>query len=117
LGIYRDRFEIIANILEIVGNNAKKTQIMYQANLSYTVLQKYLLEITGASLIDHHDIEQYYYLTPKGQEFLDVYRKYTKNSKSAEKHQSIVDNNRKALADLCMSKDCSASKITEKAKQ
>jgi predicted transcriptional regulator len=47
--------DIIADILQVVSQNAKKTQIMYQANLSYRVLQRYLRNITEASLIDFED--------------------------------------------------------------
>ena len=48
---YRDRLDIIADILNVVSREAKKTQIMYQANLSYKVLQRYLNEIVDASLV------------------------------------------------------------------
>ena len=47
MGNYRGKLDIIADILRVVSGNAKKTQIMYQANLSYRVLQKYLAEIAG----------------------------------------------------------------------
>ena len=44
MGKHRSRLEILANILDVVNGNdgsAKRTQIMYQANLSFQVLQKY----------------------------------------------------------------------------
>lgn len=41
---YRSRYEIIADMLNVVSGRAKKTKIMYQANLSYKLLQKYLAE-------------------------------------------------------------------------
>ena len=106
MGIYRDKLDIIANILEVASKSAKKTQIMYQANLSYKVLQKYLTEITGASLLDFHDPKQRYFITPKGREFLQTYREYSKDSKSMEKAQSLVDDKRKVLDELCSAKKC-----------
>ncbi len=33
----------------VANRKPKKTQIMYQANLSFRVLQKYLAEMSGAS--------------------------------------------------------------------
>jgi len=37
---YGGRLEIIADILNAVGNGAKKTKIMYVANLSYGLLAR-----------------------------------------------------------------------------
>ena len=104
MGIYRDRLDIIADILEVASRNAKKTQIMYQANLSYKVLQKYLIEISEAALLDFHNVNQSYFVTPKGREFLETYREYSKSSKSIEKRQCIVNDKRKALDELCSTK-------------
>ena len=104
LGSYRDHLAIIADILEVANQGAKKTQIMYQANLSYKVLQKYLLEMSDATLIEYNNENQNYLVTSKGTTFLQTYREYSKNSKSIEKRQSIVNNKRKALDDLCSTK-------------
>jgi predicted transcriptional regulator len=104
LGIYRDRLDIIADILDVASRNAKKTQIMYRANLSYKVLQKYLSDLTQTSLIGYHETKQSYFVTQKGKEFLETYRDYYKNSKSVEKRQSLVNDKRKVLDELCSNK-------------
>jgi predicted transcriptional regulator len=104
LGIYRDRLAIIADILEVANRSVKKTQIMYQANLSYKVLQKYLTELSEATLLEFQEAKQSYLVTSKGNEFLQTYREYSKNNKSIEKRQSIVNDKRKALDDLCSNK-------------
>lgn len=101
LGSYRRRLDIIADILQVVSQNAKKTQIMYQANLSYKVLQRYLRNITAASLIDFENEAQCYVLTTKGQEFLEAYKDYAKTNKSVEKRLNDVDNKKKNLEELC----------------
>jgi predicted transcriptional regulator len=98
---YRDRLEIIADILKVVSQNAKKTQIMYQANLSYKVLQRYLGDITAASLISFETAERCYVLTPKGYEFLEAYKNYSKTNESVEKHLNDVYNKKKNLEKLC----------------
>ena len=101
LGNYRGRLDIIADILQVVSQNAKKTQIMYQANLSYKVLQKYLKDVTAASLINFENTEQCYMLTRKGQGFLEAYRDYSKTNRCMEKRLNDVNNKKKNLEDLC----------------
>jgi predicted transcriptional regulator len=101
LGSYRSRLDIIADILQVVSQNAKKTQIMYQANLSYKVLQRYLRNITAASLIDFEKAKQCYVLTPKGKDFLEAYKDYAKTNKSIEKRLNDVNNKKKTLEELC----------------
>jgi predicted transcriptional regulator len=101
LGSYRGRLDIIADILQVVSQNAKKTQIMYQANLNYKVLQRYLKNITSASLIELEDAEQYYMLTQKGQEFLEAYKEYAKTNESIEKRLNDANNKKKCLEQLC----------------
>lgn len=78
---YRGNLEIIADILNVASKHAKKTQIMYQSNLSFKVLQKYLKRIIGASLISFQKEGRCYELTDKGQTFLDAYREYAKKNR------------------------------------
>ncbi len=63
MGNYRGRLDIIADILNVASRDAKKTQIMYQANLSYKVLQRYLADVARAQLISFEDARQLYSLT------------------------------------------------------
>jgi predicted transcriptional regulator len=104
LGSYRDRLDIIADILQVASRNAKKTQIMYQANLSYKVLQRYLKIVTSASLIDFESVECCYVLTSKGREFLKSYKDYAETNKSVEKHLNEINNKKKTLEELCLNK-------------
>jgi predicted transcriptional regulator len=104
LGSYRGRLDIIADILHVARENAKKTQIMYQANLSYKVLQRYLREIIEASLLSFEEAEQHYVLTEKGLEFLQTYKDYSKANKFIEKRLEEIYNKRKILEGLCTNK-------------
>jgi len=104
LGIYRGRLDIIADILRVVSGNAKKTQIMFQANLSYSVLQKYLAEMLNSSLISYQDEEQCYVLTGKGNAFLAAYQKYSKINRHLEKKLTAIHTQRSALEKLCPTK-------------
>jgi predicted transcriptional regulator len=101
LGTYRSKIDIIADILRVTEKNPKKTQIMYQANLSYNLLQKYLAEVLNASLVTFNDEQQYYVITQKGQQFLNAYSEYSKSSKSVEKHMICINSKRKVLNELC----------------
>ena len=101
MGSYRNRLEIIADILQVVSQQPKKTQIMYQANLSYKVLQKYLKEVSKASLIDFEFEKQCYKLTNKGSKFLEAYRKYSRRSRQLEKRQNEIEGKKKVLEELC----------------
>ena len=48
----RSNIEIIAEMLKVGENGAGKTKIMYNANLSYTQIQKYLGYLIGQGFID-----------------------------------------------------------------
>jgi len=101
---YRGRLDIIAEILQIAKGKAKKTQIMYQANLSYKVLQRYLKEIVDASLVSFESAEQHYAITEKGNEFLETYKGYSKANKSIEKRLDEICMKKKILEGLCTSR-------------
>jgi predicted transcriptional regulator len=101
VGNYRSKLDIIADILQVASQNAKKTQIMYQANLSYKVLQRYLRETIAASLIRFDTEEQLYVITGKGKEFLKAYSDYSKTNKIIEKRLNDVGSKKKNLEELC----------------
>ena len=101
VGNYRGRLDIIADILNVASRDAKKTQIMYQANLSYKVLQRYLADVARAELISFEVARHCYSLTDKGREFLAVYEKYAKTNRYVEKRLDDVATKRKTLENLC----------------
>ena len=98
---YRSRYEIIADMLNVVSGRAKKTKIMYQANLSYKLLQKYLAEIKRSSLVMYERKGRCYMLTDKGKEFLQAYKEYSRHASFVEKHMSNFRLKEKALDKLC----------------
>jgi predicted transcriptional regulator len=101
LGNYRGRIDIIADILRVAEARVKKTQIMYRANLSYTVLQKYLAGLTEAYLLEYIDDMQCYVLTNKGRQYLVLYKEYYRASKHIEKKLDTANIKRGALNKLC----------------
>ena len=102
MGSYRGRLDIIADILHVVGKEgAKKTQIMYQANLSYKVLTKYLAEVIEACLVRLQREKRCYVLTSKGRKFLEKYRRYSRSNKHLEQRLNDLHSHKKVLEDLC----------------
>jgi len=102
LSSYRSRLDIIADILRVVSKEgAKKTQIMYQANLSYKLLNKYLAEVAEAGLVRLQREERIYVITSKGIEFLEKYKKYLRHNKRIEKGLNDLQDHRKVLEELC----------------
>ena len=100
---YRSRFDIIADILRVVkvNDSARKTQIMYGANLSYNLLTRYLAEILEACLVKFESKSGCYVLTEKGKRFLQHYREYSKRNRHVERQLETVNAKRKVLEELC----------------
>ena len=55
----RDRTQINADILRICLPGAKKTHIVYQANLNFKILKTYLHRLTNAGLLEKA-LDRYY---------------------------------------------------------
>ena len=100
MGDHRTHLEIIADMLSVINGRAKKTHIMYQANLSYLLLQKYLTKIKEAYLCRFEQGDNCYVLTPRGEEFLGEYRKYVKMNNNVEKWIQDADDHKKALEEF-----------------
>jgi predicted transcriptional regulator len=96
MGKYRDRLQIIADILSVVRDGAKKTHVMYQANLSFTLLKRYLTEVLEAGLVRCDD-EDGYRLTRRGQSFLDRFHEYSKRCERVEEELNHVNNDKTVL--------------------
>ncbi|MEM3011663.1 MAG: winged helix-turn-helix domain-containing protein [Candidatus Bathyarchaeia archaeon] len=100
---YRNRLDIIADILSVVAPRAKKTQIMYRANLSYKLLTRYLAEVVEAGLV-LFESGNHYTLTSKGRVFLNVYKEYAKLNQRMQKQLKDLHNQKKILEELCWNK-------------
>mgnify|MGYP001038046767 CR=1 FL=1 len=104
MGSYRSRLDIIADMLRVVSQGgAKKTQIMYQANLSYRLLTRYLAQVIESCLVNFEHGEGCYVLTSKGKEFLEKYKDYLRRNKRVEERLNSLQDKRKVLEELCSS--------------
>ena len=71
----RSRFEIMADILQRAVTGAKKTWLLYSANLSYSQHQKYLSTLVNLGLLSKKN--GLYSTTQKGMDFIASYQTLT----------------------------------------
>ena len=76
----RSDVDIMASILNVAHEGARKTRIMYRCNLSHDQLKVYLKLLFGMKLLELAPEEEggkggVLMTTAKGRKFLDAYRK------------------------------------------
>nr|CAH65785.1 putative transcriptional regulator [Sulfolobus neozealandicus] len=86
----RTKYEILHDILSVCENGAKKTWIMYKANLSHELTNEYINELIEKGLIVQKD--GLYYLTDKGKQLLDLLREYLAEKNNANAHLAQIEN-------------------------
>jgi len=96
---YRSRLEIIADVLNAVGDGAKKTRIMYIANLSYKLLEKYLKKTFEAGLISSNN--DLYEVTEKGRVFLERFNDFSSRYSKLEMKLEEISFERQVLERMC----------------
>jgi len=87
----RHKVEIVADILEICRNYTRKTNIMYEANLSFQLLTKYLRLLHQSNLIKAGEDGYVYSATDKGLEFLKHYYELRHHSRMADEKRKVVE--------------------------
>ena len=96
---YRKRLEIIADMLDAVGDGSNKTRIMYFANLSYKLLGKYLKKTLDAGLVSFNN--GHYEVTEKGQVFLERFGSFSSRYSKLERELEEASFERKVLERMC----------------
>ena len=72
----RSDLEISADVLRIAKEGAKKSHIVYRANLNFKIVQKYLTHLQETGLITYSsDDHSLFRTTSKGSEYLEQYTK------------------------------------------
>jgi predicted transcriptional regulator len=99
LGKNRDKISIIGAILKAAGSGATKTRIMTQANLSFSLLEKYLNVVTNAGFLQLIDYK--YVVTDRGTQFLKDYQRFSERYDKAQRVMESLDTEREKLAKLC----------------
>lgn len=70
----RNDLDICADILRVTRSGAKKTQIVYKANLNFKILKKYLRRLVKKGLLQLAE-GRHYITTRRGVQFLEQHRK------------------------------------------
>jgi predicted transcriptional regulator len=96
---YRDKLRIIADILHAAGSGAKKTRIMYLANLSYGLLEKYLWATVQSGFLRLNDVG--YEVTDRGQAFLEKYVEFSSRCSELERNRQSILFEREVLWKMC----------------
>ena len=67
----RNSLDICADLLKIARDGARKTQLVYKANLNFSIIKKYIerLKVNGF-LVSKNG---YYITTERGSKFIDQY--------------------------------------------
>jgi predicted transcriptional regulator len=91
---YRNKIEIIANILEIAKDGSRKTRIMYLGNLSFDLVQKYLKQLENLGLVEVKNAsggERIYSVSHKGQSFLADFYELQKHTEIADTKKHVLE--------------------------
>ncbi len=99
MGKNRDRLSLVAAILEAANPGASKTHIMFSANLSFSLLEKYLEVASRAGFLQLNGSK--YCLTELGQEFLREYKHFHERFDRAQRMLDSLVSERERLASLC----------------
>jgi len=75
---YRNRIDIIAQVLDAASSPTTKTKMMYKAMLSYEQLKEYLLMLLENGLIAYDTPIQRFTTTDKGFQFMKRYEDLSK---------------------------------------
>ena len=69
----RNNLDICADILRVSRGGAKKTHLVYKANLNFNIVKKYIRGLTESGLLEKNG--ERFYVTDEGNLFIDRYDK------------------------------------------
>jgi predicted transcriptional regulator len=95
----RRRVDIVADVLDVAVEGAKKTRIMRSANLSHDLLKKYLEDAVGLGLLRANDGS--YETTEKGREFLKLYAQFLSRYSRLQKDLEPLWSELESLEKMC----------------
>lgn len=96
---YRRRFDIVADIISAAGQGARRTKIMYFANLSHLLLKRYLQDAVRAGFL--RPVGKEFSVTPKGQDFLDKYLRFSGKYSRVSADLEVLQSEAEELERLC----------------
>ena len=103
-GSNRHSLDIVSDMLSAASVKARKTRIMYQANLSFTQVEKYLHSLLKNGLLCH-DGNSCYEITQRGQEFLKLYGEYVEHCEQIKNSVDQSVREKLLLEGMCHSRE------------
>lgn len=70
----RNDLDICADILQVARDGAKKTHLVYRANLNFSIIKKYLRKLKENGLIESENGR--FFTTEEGVRFLKQYKDF-----------------------------------------
>ncbi|MDH5791930.1 MAG: winged helix-turn-helix domain-containing protein [Candidatus Bathyarchaeota archaeon] len=67
----RNDLDICADILRVARRGAKKTHLVYRANLNFSIVKKYIMKLTEGGFLEAENGR--YFTTEGGVRFLEQY--------------------------------------------
>ena len=101
---YRRSLEIVRDMLSIASVRVRKTRIMYQANLSYRLMEKYLSSLLVGGLVVCGD-DSCYLITRRGKEFLQLYEDYLERRRRIGEEVESARKDKLLLEDMCFNNE------------
>ena len=108
----RGRLEIVRDMLCAASEKTKKTRIMYQASLSYRLLEKYLKSILESGLVECVD-DSFYLITRRGKEFLQTYDDYLERCKRLGEQIRSARKERLFLENMCFNNELGSKQMAK----
>jgi predicted transcriptional regulator len=72
---FRNKTDIMAEILKAANGGSTRTKLMYKAFLRYEQLREYLAVLNENGLLTLDEVSMTFRTTPKGYEFVDAYKR------------------------------------------
>jgi len=69
----RNDMEICHDILKVTQGGARKTRIVYRANLNFKIVKKYLQRLLEGDLIEYREDVSRYFTTERGNYWMTSY--------------------------------------------
>ena len=107
---HRSGLEIVVDVLSIVTFRARKTRIMYQANLSYQLIEKYLGSLLERGLLRCEE-DSCYLITSKGKEFVQMYNEHVERCRRIGEDVDEARKERLTLENMCLNNTCTSRRM------
>ena len=109
----RRRLEIVRDMLSVASVKTRKTRIMYQANLSYRQLEKYLKILLESGLVEFVD-DSFYVITWRGKEFLQRYDDYLERCRRIGDEIKGVRKDELLLENMCFNNEWNSKRMASR---